>query len=314
MTARPVPVIPEKPQVKTMKQRRLNFSAFDIANVFVMLVIILITLYPFLHVFAVALNDSQDTVRGGITIFPRKLTLENFKTIFNYGNIPHAFLISVLRTVIGTVTSVLACSFVAYVLSRRDFQARNFFSKFFAITMYVSGGLIPTFLLMRDLKLLNSFLVYILPYMVGVFFVFLLRSYMDNLPIELQESAKIDGASDFTIFWRIILPLCTPVLATVALFVAVGQWNSWFDTYLYNSSSPHLSTLQYELMKILQSTQATQSASAAYGNEARQQTQQVTPDSIKMAITVITVLPILVVYPFLQRYFVQGMTLGAVKG
>ena len=314
MTAQPVTMNSESTQGTRMKSRRFNFRAFDVVNVFVMVVVMIMTLYPFLHVFAVALNDSQDTVRGGITIFPRKLTLVNFQTIFNYGDIPQAFLISVLRTVIGTVTSVLACSFVAYVLSRRDFQARNFFSKFFAITMYVSGGLIPTFLLMRDLKLLNTFLVYILPYMVGVFFVFLLRSYMDNLPIELQESAKIDGASDFTIFWRVILPLCTPVLATVALFVAVGQWNSWFDTYLYNSSSQHLSTLQYELMKILQSTQASQSASAAYGNELRQQTQQVTPDSIKMAITVITVLPILVVYPFLQKYFVQGMTLGAVKG
>lgn len=300
-------------QLSGSARSRREWSAFDVANVFVMIVVMMITLYPFLHVFALALNESSDTVKGGITIFPRKFTLENFQTIFAYGKIPQAFLISVLRTVIGTVTSVMACALVAYVLSRRDFQLRSFFSKYFAVTMYISGGLIPGFLLMRDLHLLNTFAVYILPGMVHVFNIFLIRSYMDNLPLELQESAKMDGASDFTIFWRVILPLCTPVLATVALFVAVGQWNSWFDTYLYNSASPHLTTLQFELMQILQSTQAS-AGSAPRSEEMQQQLEQVTPDSIKMAITVVTVFPILLVYPFLQRYFVQGMTLGAVKG
>lgn len=293
-------------------RNRRRFSTFDAANAFVMVVVMIITLYPFLHVLALALNESSDTVRGGITVYPRQFTLANFETIFTYGNIPHAFLISVLRTVIGTLTSVLACALIAYVLSRRDFQLRSFFSKYFAVTMYVSGGLIPGFLLLRGLNLLNTFAVYILPGMVYVFNVFLIRSYMDNLPIELQESARMDGASDFTVLLRVILPLCTPVLATVALFVAVGQWNSWFDTYLYNSASPQLSTLQFELMQILQSTQANQSVSA--GHDQTQQLAQVTPDSIKMAVTIVTVTPILVVYPFLQRYFVQGMTLGAVKG
>ena len=163
---------------------------------------------------------------------------------------------------------------------------------------------------MRDLHLIGTFWVYILPTLVNAFNIFMIRSYMDELPIELQESARIDGANDLVIFFRIVLPLCAPVLATVALFIAVGQWNSWFDTYLYNSSNPQLSTLQFELMKILQSTQA--GADAMRSDQLR--TQQVTPDSIKMAITVVTIIPILLVYPFLQRYFVAGMTLGAVKG
>lgn len=289
---------------------RRPLPVFETVNALLMLLVLVVTLYPFLNVLAIALNQSQDTVRGGITVYPRAFTLQNFQTIFAYGNIPQAFLISVLRTVVGTLLSLAACAMVAYVLSRRDFLGRGFFSKFLAITLYVSGGLIPGFLLMRDLHLINTFWVYVLPGMVNAFNIFMIRSYIDGLPIELQESARLDGANDLVIFFRIVLPLCAPVLATVALFIAVGQWNSWFDTYLYNSSNPKLSTLQFELMKILQSTQA--GADAAHSNEFK--VQQITPDSIKMAITIVTIVPILAVYPFLQRYFVRGMTLGAVKG
>lgn len=291
-------------------RRRSRFSLFTAVNVLIMLLVLIVTLYPFLHVLALSFNESQDTVRGGITVYPRAVTLKNFEAIFAYGNIPHAFLISVLRTLAGTILTVTACSMVAFALARRDFQARHLISRFLAITLYISGGLIPGFLLIRDLHLMNTFWVYILPATVNVFYIFMIRSYIDSLPYELQESAKIDGASDFLIFWRIILPLCTPVLATIALFAAVGQWNSWFDTYLFNGSNQNLSTLQFELMKILQSSQS--GRDAAYANTVTQ--QQITPDSIKMAITVITITPILLVYPFLQRYFVGGMTLGAVKG
>ncbi len=294
--------------VKTKKQ----FDFFYAFNVFLLTIVLIVTIYPFLNVLAIAFNNSNDTVRGGITIFPRAWTLENFQTIFRFSNIPQAFLISVLRTVSGTFLSVAACSMVAFVLSRRDFQGRAFLSRFLAITLFISGGLIPGFLLMRDLHFMNSFLVYIIPGMVNAFNIFMIRSYIDGLPYELQESAKMDGANDFTIYWRVILPLCAPVLATVALFVAVGQWNSWFDTYLFNGSNQSLSTLQFELMKILQSTQI--GRDAAYGNDIAKQMQQVSPDSIKMAITIVTITPILVVYPFLQRYFVKGMTLGSVKG
>jgi putative aldouronate transport system permease protein len=287
-------------------------GVFNVINISIMVLVLIVTLYPFLNVLAIALNDSQDTVRGGITIYPRVPTLDNFKTIFAFGNIPHAFLISILRTLVGTLLSVTACSMVAFVLSRKDFQARAVLGRFLAITLFISGGLIPGFLLMRDLRLMNTFLVYVIPGMVNAFNIFMIRSYIDGIPYELQESAKIDGANDFTIYWRIIMPLCAPVLATVALFVAVGQWNSWFDTYLYNSSNQSLSTLQFELMKILQSSQS--GRDAAYGNDAAQQMQRISPESIKMAITIITIVPILLVYPFLQRYFVRGMTLGSVKG
>jgi putative aldouronate transport system permease protein len=273
--------------------------------------ILIVTIYPFLNVLAISLNNSVDTVRGGITIFPRQFTLENYATIFQSQDLTTAFKISVLRTVIGTCIGLIACSLLAYTLSRRDFQGRRAISFILVLTLYISGGLIPVFLLYRDLGLINSFWVYVLPGMVNAFYVFVIRSFMDNLPYELQESAKMDGANDIKIFWSIILPLCKPVLATIALFIAVGQWNSWFDTYIYNGSAEHLTTLQYELTKILQSTQT--GSSAAYGNNIAEKQQSVSPDSIKMAITIVTIVPILLVYPFLQRYFVKGLTLGAVK-
>ncbi|MBN2735633.1 MAG: carbohydrate ABC transporter permease [Spirochaetales bacterium] len=286
---------------------------FDIVNNIIMTLILIITLYPFLNVLALSFNSSMDSVKGGITIFPRVFTLDNYITIIKFGNIPRAFMISVLRTFFGTTTSLIACSMVAYALSRKNFSFRKILSPFLAITLYVSGGLIPVFLLIRDIKLMNNFLVYILPPMVNAFYIFMIRTYMDNLPEELFESAKMDGANDFAIFYKIMMPLCKPVLATIALFIAVAQWNTWFDTYIYCGSKPELSTLQYELMKILQNAQLTAGDAAVYANQAMA-IQTVTPDSIKMAITIITITPILVVYPFLQGYFVEGMTLGAVKG
>jgi putative aldouronate transport system permease protein len=271
-----------------------------------------VTLYPFLNVLALSLNDSVDSVRGGITIFPRAFTLENYELIFAYEGLLTGFKNSVLRTVSGTILGLASASMLAYTLSRPDFQGRRFISVFLALTMYVSGGLIPGFILIRDLGMMNTFAVYILPGLVSAFNVFVIRSFIDGLPYALQESAKLDGANDFTIYWRVILPLTTPALATIALFLAVGQWNSWFDTYLYNSSSEHLTTLQFELMKVLQST--TQSSGADFRTKSMSDVMtQVSPESVKMAITMVVTVPILIVYPFLQRYFVRGMTLGAVK-
>ncbi|MUG48060.1 carbohydrate ABC transporter permease [Paenibacillus woosongensis] len=284
---------------------------FNIAVYLLVGIITIITLYPFLNVLAISFNDSVDTVRGGVTIYPRKFTLENYKQIFSYSSLLTGFKISVYRTLAGTLAGLVSGSMVAYTLARTDFQGRKFVSTFLAITMYVSGGLIPGFILIKNLDMINTFAVYILPGLVSAFNIFVIRSFIDGLPFALQESAKIDGANDFTIYWRIILPLCKPALATVALFLAVGQWNSWFDTYLYNGSNDALTTLQYELMKVLQST--TTNANNMRGGNMTELMAQVSPDSVKMAITIVATVPILVVYPFLQKYFVKGMTLGAVK-
>ncbi len=288
-----------------------KISLVDIIITLIMCIVLAITVYPFLQVIAISFNDATDTVRGGIHIWPRVFTLNNYKEIFaSNTNILRGFINSVLRTVIGTVAGILCSAMLAYTLSRKDYIFRKPISIIFVLTMYVSGGLIPEYMVIKNLGLINHFAVYILPGLLSAYNIIVLRSFMDNLPYELQESAKIDGANDFTIFWKIIFPLCMPVIATVALFIAVGQWNSWFDTYLY-AKKDYLTTLQYELMKVLDNAAAGVKAADINSQGLKKVTSN--PESIKMAITVITTIPIVCVYPFLQRYFVSGMTIGAVK-
>ncbi|GGD51588.1 carbohydrate ABC transporter permease [Paenibacillus nasutitermitis] len=284
---------------------------FDLVVYFILAAVTIGTLYPFLNVLAISLNDSTDSVRGGITIYPRVFTLKNYETIFAFGGLITGLKISVLRTVIGTLLGLISASMLAFAVSRVDFQGRRFVSAFLALTMYVSGGLIPFYILIRDLNMIGTFAVYVLPGLVSAFNVFIIRSFIDGIPYALQESAKLDGANDWTIYWRVILPLTKPALATIALFLAVGQWNSWLDTYLFNGSNEHLTTLQFELMKVLQST--TTNADSFRGRNMTEVMRQISPESVKMAITIVVTVPILVVYPFLQKYFVKGMTLGAVK-
>jgi putative aldouronate transport system permease protein len=276
-----------------------------------------ITIYPFLNIIAISFNDAGDTIKGGIGILPRKFTLLNYQKVFSYPTLITGFANSVLRTVIGTALSVFCTACMAFTLSRKDFMARKFFNTLFMITMYVSGGMVPGYLLIRNLHLFNNFLVYILPGLVGAFFVFIMRAYVEELPLSLQESAMIDGANDAVIFFKIVIPLSLPSIATVALFYAVGQWNSWFDTYLFCSMNENLTTLQYELQKILNSVTAAAAAAQKGSVQAlieSMKSGQITPKSIQMAISVVVVVPIILVYPFLQKYFISGMTIGAVKG
>lgn len=293
-----------------LKKKKNETEAFDIVLIVIMLFIVVITLYPFLNVLAISLNDATDTVKGGIHIWPREFTLQNYKEIFNGSTkLPRAFVNSVLRTVIGTITGVIATTMVAFTLSRRDFIFNKLVTMLFVITMYVGGGLIPEYLVVRQLGLVNNFAVYILPGLISAFNVIVIRSFMDGLPEALYESASIDGANDWTVFTKIVFPLCLPVIATISLFIAVSQWNSWFDTYIYARTNDSLTTLQYELMKIMDNAAAT----VDIHNPNLQNTARSNPESIKMAITMVATIPILLVYPFVQKYFVSGMTLGAVK-
>lgn len=277
-----------------------------------MALVIVVTLYPFLNVLAISLNDAVDTAKGGLHIWPRKFTLANYMEVFSRNKqLLRAFVNSVLRTVIGTGLGLMSSTMLAYTLSRKDFIFRKSISRLLVLTMYVSGGLIPSYMLIRKLGLINNFWVYIIPSLLNAYNVIVIRSFIEDIPDSIEESARIDGASDFTIFYKIILPLSIPVLATVALFIAVGQWNSWFDTYLYARNNPKLTTLQYELMKILDNANA--QGNQLDPNNPLLQQAKTTPESIKMAITVIATVPIIVTYPFLQKYFVSGLTLGAVK-
>lgn len=283
---------------------------FDVVLAVICLFVLVVTLVPFLNVLAISFNDPIDTMRNVNMLFPRVFTVRNYVHLFSENNLMTPFITSVSRTVIGTGLSLLATSMFSYVLSRKDFVFRKGFNIFAVVTMYVSGGLIPSYLLIvRGLNLGGSFWVYIIPGLISVWNVILIRSYINSsIPYSIQEAARVDGAGDFCIWFRIIFPLSTPVLATVALFIAVGQWNSFMDTYLYAKNLP---TLQYILYEI---TQKAQMKIDPHSQEAAEQLKNaVSPLSLRMAVTIVATVPILIVYPFLQKYFVGGLTLGAVK-
>lgn len=283
--------------------------AFIVFNTIALTLLCVITLYPILNTLAVSLNEAVDTLTGGIHLIPRKFTLANYKSVFRMDTLMQGAYISVLRTFIATTLHMILTSLLAYVLSRKEFLFNKQVSRFYVLTMYVSGGMIPGLLLLKNLRLTNTFWVYIIPGAIYAYNMFVIRTYMNGLPESLVESAQVDGAGHFRIFMRIIMPLCKPVLATVALFIAVGQWNAWFDVMIYNSGRPDLTTLQYELMKLLSSV----SNQSADPNAMKNASNMVTPESIRAAATIITAFPIVCLYPFLQRYFVSGLTIGGVK-
>lgn len=300
--------------MKRRKSCRRSGIFFPIFNTLLMLLIMLVTLYPVLNTVAISLNEGTDALRGGIKLVPRVFSLKSYQSILTDSAVYQALWISASRTVITTILNLVLTSMLAYTLSRREYLLRKPITTIFVLTMYVNAGLIPNYLLIsRTLHLNRTYWVYIIPNMISCFNMIVIRTYIMGLPEGLVESARIDGAGDILLFWRIIFPLCTPVLATVALFVAVGSWNQWFDTHLYNASKPYLHTLQYLLKMKLATTQ--QSANAAKTTaDAMQSTTQMTPVTIRAAISVISALPILAVYPFLQRYFVTGLNVGSVKG
>ena len=283
--------------------------AFRIFNGIFMIVFVIVTLYPVLNTVAISLNQGTDALRGGIYLWPRVFTWKNYTTVLAKDNLVTGAYITVLRTLIGTVLALITNAILAFIVSRKNFIFAKPLSLFWVITMYVNGGLIPTFLLYKSLGLTNSFLVYVIPGMISAFNMLVIRTYMKGIPDSLEESAQLDGAGYTTIFLKIISPLCKPVYATVALFVAVFQWNSWFDAMLYNRMATQYTTLQYELMKLLSSV-TNQSSSAESMKNAE---GSITPTSIRAAATVVTMLPIICIYPFLQKYFVTGLTLGGVK-
>lgn len=296
-------------KVRKRKKKSVSDKIFIVCNTIFMILFVVITLYPVLKTLVVSLNDGTDALRGGLYLWPRKWTLKNYITVMQKDNLMTGALITVARTIIGTVLSLFANAVLAFIVSRKRFLFKKQLSIFWVVTMYVNGGMIPTFLLYKGLGLTNSFFVYVVPGMVSAFNMLVIRTYMNGIPDSLEESAQIDGAGYTTIFLKIISPLCKPVYATIALFVAVGQWNSWFDAMLYNRMSSSLTTLQYELMKLLSSVTNQGGSMDAMKNAAG----SVTPTSVRAAATILTMLPIICIYPFLQRYFVTGLTLGGVK-
>jgi len=285
---------------------------FNCFNALLMIFVVVVMLYPMLNTIAISFNEPLDSVRGGIYLWPRYFSLAAYEAVFENELMPIAFRNSILRTIISTVGGLFVCSVAAYVLSRREFLLKKFVTVYFVITMYVSAGLIPTFFLYQDLGIYDTFMVYWIPGLFGAFNVIVIRSYIQGLPDSLVEAARIDGAGEFRIFMQVILPICKPVLATVGLWLAVGSWNDWFTTAIFTAND-NLATLQHELMKLLGSALG-ETDTVAHPDATQGGGHVMTPIAMRAAITMVATVPILCVYPFLQKYFVKGVHVGSVKG
>lgn len=289
----------------------LGGKIFDVFLYIFMILFSFIMIYPFYNQFIISLNEGLDTVKGGLYFFPRKFTLDNYIYMFKKGNLLRGAVISVLRVIVGTSTTVFCSGLLAYITTIKNFSGRRFMRIVFLITMYFGGGMIPTYLLIVSLKLTDTFTVYWLPGLFNAYYMLLISSYMNGLPDSLVESARIDGAGDIRIYVQIMLPLCLPVLAAVSVMAGVGHWNSWFDVLIYNSSGKW-DTLQVHLRRILLDVEQVQKLMSEQQQAAEM--RKLTPESIRAATTMIVTIPIIMIYPLLQRYFISGITIGAVKG
>ena len=288
-------------------------TAFDWINYAAMVLLAFIMVYPLWYCVAGSLNEGMDYLRGGVFLWPRKWTLANYKAVFLDSAILNAFWVTIWKCLVGTVTSVLCTAMVAYAITRPKLRLKRLYIPFIMLTMFFSGGLIPYFILIVDLGLYDSFWVYIIPTMFSAYNMIIIQSFMRELPSELIESAKLDGASEYRIFFQIILPLSKPVLATIALFTVVTHWNSYFDSMMYTSSQ-ELQTIQLFLKKVITDPSVSRGLGSAATIAIPDQAATLTPQVVKLATMVVTALPVVCIYPFLQRYFVKGVTVGAVKG
>lgn len=298
-----------------LRKATTNDRIFNILNVALFTIITLICIYPFYYLFINTISDNELSGRGLITFFPKGIHLTNYLQVFKIQNLGHAAFISLARTLLGASLTVIGSALLGFVFTQKEMWGRKFWYRFVIITMYFNAGIIPWFIIMMKFHLTNNFLAYILPFIVQPFFIVLVKTYIESLPASIQESAEIDGAGYLVIFSKIILPLITPILATVAVFSAVNQWNSFSDT-LFLMTDERYYTLQFILYRymnqasllahILQSTQG----SVMSADIAHMQTST----SVRMTVSMIIVTPILFVYPFCQRYFVKGIMIGAVKG
>ena len=277
-----------------------------------LLFLFIITFFPFWHIFVLSLNDAADPTYGRFMFWPSSFSLESYKTVLQDAEILNSLGVTLSRTLIGVPITLACVSMLAYALSKRELVGWRGINLFFVFTMYFSGGLIPTYMVIRSLNLIDNFWVFIFPGMVNIFWVILVRTYMEGLPKEMEEAAQMEGANDIQIFLRIVLPVCIPVLATVTLFSAISHWNAWYDSYIY-TYEPALKTLPAVLVKILNQFQTNDMLSAAQQLANEQRKMPVSSESIRMTVTMVATLPITIVYPLLQKYFLKGMLIGAVK-
>ena len=295
-----------------IKNRSFSDRVFDLINYTIFTLFAFVCVYPFYYIFINTISNNELSEKGGIIWLPQQMHLQNYIDAFKIPGLGQATLISISRTVIGTALMVFVAAFLGYMFTRETLFKRRFWYRFVVVTMYFNAGIIPWYLTMMNLKLTNNFWGYILPTMVSPFYIILTKTYIESTPKEIQEAADVDGAGVLTIFLKIMLPICKPILATIAIFSAVGHWNSFQDTLLLVTQE-RLYTLQFILYRYLQSSQSLSSIVNATAGSAVAINVQ-TQTSIRMTVTIIVALPIIMVYPFFQRFFVKGIMIGAVKG
>ena len=305
-------------RIITPKKNKIKQSLGDrIIQGFIILVILalcLVIILPCINVLALSLNDGADAAKGGVYFFPRVFTLENFKQVFSDGSIMRAYKYTILRVVIGTLLTLIVTSLAAFALKEKDLPGVKVITILITFTMLFGGGMIPTYVQYKNLHLINNFWVYVVPSLVSVTYLLMMRAYFGGIPASLEESAKLDGCGYFGIYGRIILPLSKPVIAVIGLYTAVNHWNDWFSGAFYMTSNekwPVQTVLQQMLARAMS---ASQKDITSVAQALVQGASTVTSDSLKMAAVVITTVPILLVYPFVQKYFASGIMIGAVKG
>lgn len=298
-----------------MRQESLGSRVFDVFNIFIMLIILVAVLFPIFNIISVSMSDARSVSSGSVYVWPKGFTLQSYLDIFKDKYIASGYINSIIYSVGSTFVMLLFTSLFAYPLTVQGFAGKKFLTIFLMITMFFSGGLIPTYLLIRSLGMLDTVWVMILPAAVGAYNVFLFRTFFQNIPSEVKDAALIDGANEVVSMFRIILPLSKPLLATFALFGIVGSWNAWFEALIYLQSEDN-----YPLQMILRNylfkldTSAIQGRVGAGNVAVNAQGSQLDPQSIRMAVVIVTMFPIMVIYPFFQKYFTKGMFVGSIKG
>ena len=299
-----------------VEKRSVNDIIFDILNYAFFIIFTLICVFPFYYLFINTISDNGLVSKGLVNFYPRGLHIKNYIALKDVNGLGMSFIVTLARTVIGTIVSTVASGFVGYLVTKKEMWHRKIFYRFMIITMYFSAGLIPWFTTMQMLGLTNTFWAYIIPGIVSVYNIIMVKTYIESIPAELEESASIDGASYMTIFVKIIWPLSKPILATIAIWCADGHWNSFQDSLVLMSGAPKLKTLQERLYIYLNqsSNLAASMGTATTGLSETQRQQMLNTKSIQYTVAMVTAIPILCVYPFMQKYFVKGLMLGAVKG
>ena len=302
---------------RTKVKKATSDYVIVILMVVIVSVVAIVTLFPFLNALAISLNYADDTILGGVTIYPRRFTIANYKNIFGQTTIWHAYGVTFARTILGTIGGLLVTGSMAFALSRKGLVGRKGYTVLCLIPMCFGGGLIPTYFLIKTLGLTNTFWVYIVPSLVNVWNMLLMRSYFQSIPDALEDSARIDGANYFTIFFKIFWPVSKPIVATIALYFGVAQWNDWYTTFVY-VTDPNLKPMTSVLLSIINEASFAERM-AAMGTDASligqaMKGKAVNVRSITMATMITSIVPIVVIYPFLQRFFIKGIMIGSIKG